>query len=37
LKEREDAGIFPISQDFLDPEKIVLPSDEELGEIDIRI
>merc|ERR1712080_219549 len=37
LKEREDAGIFPISKDFLDPAKIELPSDEELGEIDIRI
>ena len=37
LKEREDAGIFPISTDFLDPEKIELPSDEELGDIDIRI
>jgi len=37
LKEREDAGIFPISKDFLDPEKVNLPSDEELGDIEIRI
>jgi len=37
LKEREDAGIFPISKNYLDPEKVVLPSDEELGDIDIRI
>ena len=37
LKEREDAGIFPISKDFIDPEKVNLPSDEELGDIDILI
>ena len=37
LKEREDAGIFPISKDFLDPEKVNLPSDEELGDIEILI
>merc|ERR1712212_949468 len=37
LKEREDAGIFPISKDFIDPEKVILPSDEELGDIDILI
>jgi len=37
LKEREDAGVFPISKDFLDPAKVELPSDEELGDIDIRI
>ena len=37
LKEREDAGIFPISKDFIDPEKVNLPSDEELGDIEIRI
>ena len=37
LKEREEAGIFPISKDFIDPEKINLPSDEELGDIDILI
>jgi len=37
LKEREDAGIFPISKDFIDPEKVNLPSDEELGPIEIRI
>jgi NADH dehydrogenase (ubiquinone) 1 beta subcomplex subunit 11 len=37
LKEREDAGIFPISKDFIDPAKIELPSDEELGDIDVKI
>merc|ERR1711863_251914 len=37
LKEREDAGIFPISADLIDPEKVKLPSDEELGDIDVRI
>ncbi len=37
LKEREDAGLFPISADLIDPEKVKLPSDEELGDIDVRI
>ena len=37
LKAREDAGIFLISKDFIDPEKVNLPSDEELGPIEIRI
>merc|ERR1719273_163555 len=37
LKQREDAGIFPISKDFIHPEKVALPSDEELGDIDVKI
>merc|ERR1712095_108000 len=34
LKEREAAGLEPLSKDFIDPEKILahLPSDEELKE-----
>ena len=37
LKEREESGVFPISKDLIDPQKVQLPSDEELGDIDIRI
>lgn len=39
LKEREDAGVEPISKDFIDSAKILahLPSDEELKEAGVVI
>ena len=39
LKEREDAGVEPISKDFVDSAKILahLPSDEELKEAGVVI
>ena len=39
LREREAAGLEPLSKDFVDPEKILahLPSDEELKEADVVI
>ena len=39
LKEREAAGLEPLSRDFIDPEKILahLPSDEELKEAGVVI
>jgi NADH dehydrogenase (ubiquinone) 1 beta subcomplex subunit 11 len=32
LREREAAGIFPIDKNFIDPAKLELPTDEELGD-----
>lgn len=39
LKEREAAGLEPLSRDFVDPAKILahLPSDEELEEAGVVI
>ncbi|XP_065173388.1 NADH dehydrogenase [ubiquinone] 1 beta subcomplex subunit 11, mitochondrial [Atheta coriaria] len=37
LRRREDAGLPLISKDLIDPSKIVLPSDEELGDTEIII
>lgn len=37
LREREAAGLEPISKDFIDVSQIVLPSDEELGNTEIII
>ncbi|CDW54709.1 ESSS domain containing protein [Trichuris trichiura] len=39
LERREKAGLPPISKDVIDPEKVkmVLPSDEELGDFEIVI
>uniref|UniRef100_A0A336L4P8 NADH dehydrogenase [ubiquinone] 1 beta subcomplex subunit 11, mitochondrial n=1 Tax=Culicoides sonorensis TaxID=179676 RepID=A0A336L4P8_CULSO len=37
LRRREAAGLDPISRDFIDPAKIELPSDEELGDMEIII
>ncbi|XP_053688011.1 NADH dehydrogenase [ubiquinone] 1 beta subcomplex subunit 11, mitochondrial [Sabethes cyaneus] len=37
LRRREAAGLEPISKDFIDPSKIVLPTDEELGTTEIVI
>ena len=39
LKEREAAGLEPLSKDFVDPAKILahLPSDEELQEAGVVI
>lgn len=37
LRRREAAGLEPISRDFIDPALIELPSDEELGDMDIII
>uniref|UniRef100_A0A5S6QWN2 NADH dehydrogenase [ubiquinone] 1 beta subcomplex subunit 11, mitochondrial n=1 Tax=Trichuris muris TaxID=70415 RepID=A0A5S6QWN2_TRIMR len=39
LERREKAGLPPISKDMIDPEKVklVLPSDEELGDFEIVI
>ena len=35
LRERENAGIFPIDKNFVDPAKLELPTDEELGDTEI--
>merc|ERR1719145_415751 len=39
LKEREAAGVEPVSRDFIDPEKVLahLPSDEELKKAGVVI
>jgi len=37
LRERELAGIFPIDKNFIDPAKLELPSDEELGDATIIV
>lgn len=37
LRKREAAGLEPISRDYVDAANIVLPSDEELGKMDIII
>lgn len=37
LRRREAAGMDPISRDYIDPAKIELPSDEELGDMEIII
>lgn len=37
LRRREAAGLDPISRDYIDPAKIELPSDEELGDMEIII
>lgn len=37
LRNREAAGLEPISPNYIDPSKIVLPSDEELGDTEIII
>lgn len=39
LREREAAGLEPLSKDFVDPEKLLahLPSDEELKEAGVVI
>lgn len=37
LRRRESAGLDPISRDYIDPAKIELPSDEELGDMEIII
>jgi NADH dehydrogenase (ubiquinone) 1 beta subcomplex subunit 11 len=37
LRRREAAGLEPIDANYIDPAKIVLPSDEELGETEIII
>ncbi len=37
LREREAAGLPPIDRNFVDPKKIELLSDEELGDCEIII
>lgn len=37
LRNREAAGLEPIAPDYIDPSKIVLPSDDELGDTEIII
>jgi len=39
LREREAAGLEPLSKDFVDPEKVLahLPSDDELKEAGVVI
>lgn len=37
LREREAAGLEPISPDYTDPTTVILPSDEELGKTEIII
>jgi NADH dehydrogenase (ubiquinone) 1 beta subcomplex subunit 11 len=37
LREREAAGIFPVDKNFIDPAKLELPSDEELGDTTIVV
>jgi NADH dehydrogenase (ubiquinone) 1 beta subcomplex subunit 11 len=37
LRRREAAGLEPIDANYIDPAKIVLPSDEELGDTEIII
>ena len=35
LRERENAGIFPIDKNFVDPAQLELPTDDELGDTEI--
>lgn len=37
LRNREAAGLEPISPDYVDPSTLVLPSDDELGDTEIII
>lgn len=37
LRRREAAGLEPVPRDYVDPSKIELPSDEELGDTEIII
>lgn len=37
LRRRESAGLDPISRDYVDADKMVLPADEELGDMEIII
>ncbi|KYN01166.1 NADH dehydrogenase [ubiquinone] 1 beta subcomplex subunit 11, mitochondrial [Cyphomyrmex costatus] len=37
LRYREEHGLLPISPDYIDPSKIILPTDEELGDTEIII
>lgn len=37
LRQREAAGLEPISRDLIDPSLITLPSDEELGDTEIIV
>lgn len=37
LRRREKNGLLPIDPNFIDPAKIVLPSDEELGDTEIIV
>lgn len=37
LARREKNGLLPIDPNFIDPNKVVLPSDEELGDTEIII
>lgn len=37
LREREAAGLNPIDADLVDPSTVVLPSDEELGDVELII
>lgn len=37
VRDREAAGLEPIAPDYIDPAKIVLPTDEELGDTEIII
>lgn len=37
LRYREEHGLLPIDPNVIDPSKVVLPTDEELGDTDIII
>lgn len=37
LRRREELGLPPIDKDYFDPETIILPTDEELGDTEIII
>ena len=37
LAEREALNLDPVSRDYIDPDKIELPTEEELGDIEILI
>jgi len=37
LRYREEHGLLPIDPNMIDPSKIMLPADEELGDMDIII
>ena len=37
LAEREALNLDPVSRDYVDPDKIELPTDEELGDMPILI
>ncbi|EGI58669.1 PREDICTED: NADH dehydrogenase [ubiquinone] 1 beta subcomplex subunit 11, mitochondrial [Acromyrmex echinatior] len=37
LRYREEHGLSPISPNYIDPSKIILPTDEELGDTEIII